>query len=55
MVREKKMIAIHDCFLIDYLDITLIISTANEGMEKIFDLNLKINSKIKIYSIFILV
>lgn len=53
----KPILTIHDCFLIDYLSITYMVSLLNEAMQiKFHDLNLnnKFNTK-NIFSIFIII
>jgi hypothetical protein len=56
MLYNYPMVAIHDCFLVDYLNITYVISLANTGMSEINDINLINNVTLKkIYSPFILI
>jgi len=53
-ISVHPMIAIHDCFSIDWLSVTYLISLTNEAMNKEYH-NLKLNDKkFNIFSIFIL-
>lgn len=55
VISIKPILTIHDCFLIDYISITYLLSIVNEAMNKKFH-NLGINKNEKeIYSIFIII
>ena len=56
LCATHKVIAIHDCFMIDYLNTTEFISIANDIFKEKFDKNIE-NKNISIdkYSLFILI
>lgn len=56
ILKQVRLITIHDCFMIDYINITYLVAKINEGMRITFD-NLKIEKpelNDKIFSIFII-
>jgi DNA-directed RNA polymerase len=57
ILKIKPILTIHDCFMIDYLSITYLISLINEAMRvQYHDLKLNENFKNeKIFSIFIVI
>lgn len=57
VLNIKPILTIHDCFLIDYLSTTYLISIVNEAMQVEFH-DLKLNEKFKtenIFSLFIVI
>jgi hypothetical protein len=55
-IQNKPYITIHDCFMIDYINTTYLISKINEGMRIVFH-DLKIDQSLNtdnLFSIFML-
>jgi hypothetical protein len=51
-----KMWTVHDCFSIDFLNITYMLSVVNELMNgEFYDLKINLKEKKPIYSIFIII
>jgi hypothetical protein len=55
-ITYTKMWTVHDCFSIDFLNITYMLSVVNELMNgEFYDLKINLKEKKPIYSIFIII
>jgi hypothetical protein len=55
VLRKTTLITIHDCFLIDYMNISYLISLINEGMNVEFHKIIDNQKNNEIFSIFIII
>ena len=55
VIEQAKIKAVHDCFFIDYLNLTYVVSIVNEGMRKDFHYIWNITGDRNFFSIFIII